>query len=104
MHDLPVGVRATIIPGKTYEYLAAGPPVLAAVPDGDARDLLAAAGNCYLVRPSDVIGIASALERALENWRAGTAPKRPPAALLAQFERRQLTRQLAQILHGVASG
>ena len=104
MHDLPVGVRATIVPGKMYEYLAAGPPVLAVVPDGDARDILAAAGNCYLVRPSDVIGMASALERALKNWRDGTAPKRPPAALLAQYERRQLTRQLARILDGVTSG
>ena len=40
MHDLPKGARATIVPGKTYEYLASGRPILAAVPDGDARDLL----------------------------------------------------------------
>ena len=30
MQDLPHGVRATIVPGKTYEYLAAGRPILAA--------------------------------------------------------------------------
>ena len=40
MHELPEGVSARIVPCKTYEYLASGRPVLAAVPDGDARDLL----------------------------------------------------------------
>ena len=33
MHDLPPGRRAGLIPHKTYEYLAAGRPILAAVPD-----------------------------------------------------------------------
>src|SRR5262249_43094498 len=33
MQNLPVGTRATIVPGKTYEYLASGAPILAAVPD-----------------------------------------------------------------------
>ena len=41
MHDLPPGTRASLIPYKTYEYLAAGRPILAAVPDGDVRDMLA---------------------------------------------------------------
>ena len=41
MHDLPEGRRATIVPGKTYEYLASRRLILAVVPDGDARDLLA---------------------------------------------------------------
>ena len=40
MQNLPAGTRATIVPGKTYEYLASGTPILAAVPDGDARDIL----------------------------------------------------------------
>jgi hypothetical protein len=38
MHDLPEGTRAGLIPYKTYEYLAAERPILAAVPDGDVRD------------------------------------------------------------------
>ena len=44
MHDLPPGRRAGLVPQKTYEYLAARRPILAAVPDGDARDLLEASG------------------------------------------------------------
>ena len=53
MHDLPLEHRSTIVPGKTYEYLAAGPPILAAVPNGDARDILAEAGGAFLCKPSD---------------------------------------------------
>jgi hypothetical protein len=44
MRDLPPGVRVTIVPGKTYEYLASRRPILAAVSDGDARDLLESGG------------------------------------------------------------
>ena len=39
------GVRATIVPGKTYEYLASGTTILGAVPEGDARDILEEAGT-----------------------------------------------------------
>ena len=70
MQTLPPGVRATIVPGKTYEYLASETPILGAVPEGDARDILEEAGNAVLVRPDDVDGIASALERRLEAFRA----------------------------------
>ena len=34
MHDLAPGTRAGLVPGKTYEYLGSGRPILAAVPDG----------------------------------------------------------------------
>ena len=45
MHNLTEGRRVGIIPGKTYEYLAAERPILAAVPAGDARDLSARGGE-----------------------------------------------------------
>src|SRR3954451_984884 len=61
MHDLPDGGRATIVPGKTYEYLAAGRPILAALPGGDARDILRAAGNAYLCSPGDTGAMADAI-------------------------------------------
>ena len=56
MHDLPEGTRAGLIPYKTYEYLGARRPILAAVPDGDVRDMLAPLERVWLVRPADVDG------------------------------------------------
>jgi glycosyltransferase involved in cell wall biosynthesis len=98
MHDLPRGVRAGIVPGKTYEYLGSGRPIVAAVPDGDARDLLSRAPTATLCRPSDVDAMAQAIVSHLRTFHAyGRAPtRRPPVA--ARFERRRLTGELATVL------
>ncbi|MDX6475033.1 MAG: hypothetical protein QOH95_544, partial [Gaiellaceae bacterium] len=74
MHDLPAGRRARIVPGKTYEYLGAGRPILAAVPDGDARDLLERAGNAAVCRPRDVDSLVDAL-RGLVQGRYPAEPR-----------------------------
>jgi glycosyltransferase involved in cell wall biosynthesis len=101
MHDLPDGVRATVVPGKTYEYLASGRPILAAVPDGDARDLLAAAGNALLCRPSDVDGIAAAIVKAYKRSRSGEETPRPPSELLERYAYHHLARDLGGVFDQV---
>src|SRR5262249_54268567 len=61
LHALPPGARSTIFPGKAYEYLASGRPILAAVPAGDARDVLERAEWTVVCAPDDVDGIARGL-------------------------------------------
>jgi glycosyltransferase involved in cell wall biosynthesis len=103
MQDLPPGVRATIVPGKTYEYLASGTPVLGALPDGDARDILGEAGNALLVRPSDVEGIARAIEDAVVRFQEGSLPRPPKDDVVARFEYRRLAESLAAVFDDVLS-
>jgi glycosyltransferase involved in cell wall biosynthesis len=98
MHDLPPGTRARIVPGKTYEYLASGRPILAAVPDGDARDLLARAGSAVLCRPGDVEAMARAIEALADRRRRVPAPD---PAVLRDYERGRLAGDLAALLDGV---
>lgn len=101
MQNLPQGVRATIVPGKTYEYLASGTPILAAVPEGDARDILTEAGNARIVRPNDVDGLAAAIAREVERFRSGSDPRPPDPDVVARFEYRKLAADLAAVLDAV---
>ena len=102
MHGLPPGRRARIVPGKTYEYLAAERPILAAVPDGDARDLLERAG-AMLCRPTDVDAMTEALSRQLDRAGSGKVSGDGRRDFLERFERRNLTRQLAGVFDETVS-
>jgi glycosyltransferase involved in cell wall biosynthesis len=95
MHDLPPGSRAGLIPYKTFEYLAAGRPILAAVPDGDVRDMLAPLRQATLVRPADVDGMAAAIR---ERAAAAPEPDFPPPA---EYARERCVEQIAAVLDGV---
>lgn len=101
LHDLPQGRRASIVPGKSYEYLASRRPVLAAVPDGDARNLFAEVPNAHVCRPTDV----EAMARVIADL-ARRDPPRPrsqgaPDELLQRYERHELTRRLASVFDDV---
>ena len=102
MHKMPAGQAASIVPGKTYEYLASGRPILAAVPPGDALDFVKACPHGRLCEPDDVRGMARAIEDVVATWAAGgqTQPLPPPEPP-SRFERRTLTEQLAQHLCSV---
>ena len=101
MQDLPPGVRATIVPGKTYEYLASQTPILGAVPEGDARDILQEAGNARLVRPADVDAMARELRAAIDERRSGAEPPAPAPDVVARFEYRTLAGRLAKVFDDV---
>lgn len=103
MHDLPVGMRAGLVPGKTYEYLASERPILAAVPDGDARDLLEEAGSAVLARPTDYREMARLIGVEVERWQAGRPAQAPRPDVLRRYERRELTRQLAEVIDSVSA-
>ncbi|UCE27864.1 MAG: glycosyltransferase [Candidatus Coatesbacteria bacterium] len=90
------------VPGKLYEYMGAGRPVLAAVPEGEAaRFVRAVYGEESVTGPDDVSGVARRFVRAFENWRKGEAAVAPEPALISRFYRRRLTSQLGVLLDGL---
>jgi len=98
MHDLPGGERAGLVPGKTYEYMASGRPVLAAVPDGDARDYLEACGTAVLTRPSDERAMERAIAAAIARRDRGEPAAEQRRGAVERFERGRLAEQLAEVL------
>jgi glycosyltransferase involved in cell wall biosynthesis len=102
MHDLPPTVRSRIVPGKTYEYLASGRPILAAVPDGDARDLVASGTGHWLCRPADVEAIAAAIAEQARLAAVGAPDPGPPPGF-DRYSREALTSRLADLLERVTA-
>jgi len=94
MQNLPPGRRSSTVPGKTYEYLASGRPILAAVPDGDARDILESWPSALICRPDDTDAIASAIAAAL----AGETDERVGGGRAQRFSYRHLAGEVAAVL------
>ncbi len=81
-----------LVPGKFYEYAAAGPPILAVTPPGEIESLIAEHALGWVCRPqaaSVKAGLLSALTALAAGW-----PRRPaPAA----FSRREQARAMAAL-------
>jgi hypothetical protein len=101
MHDLPPGQRAGLIPYKTFEYLAARRPILAAVPDGDVRDMLAPLGDVFLVRPADVGAMTSVLHAQIARGQLARVAEGLDSPPLRRLERRQCVARIAAVLDEV---
>jgi glycosyltransferase involved in cell wall biosynthesis len=98
MHSLPESERATIVPGKAYEYMASGVPILAAVPQGDAHDFLSQSGLGLTCAPDAPMQMAAILASQFNEWNRGERSHYPNTRYIDTFNRRTLTKQLAEII------
>lgn len=93
-----------VSPNKLFDYLAAGKPVLAAVPGAVAR-LVAEAGAGYAVPPEDPQALATAALRlaALPAEARQAMGRRGRALVEAEFCREKLAGKLAALLEDIPS-
>ena len=94
---------ALIVPGKTYEYIAAGRPILAAMPPGDARELVRASGTGRVCDPTDVAAMRTVISDQLDALRNGREPSPVDPEILRRYARPQLTAELARVLDTVTT-
>jgi glycosyltransferase involved in cell wall biosynthesis len=88
------GAQATV-PGKLFEYLASGRPVLAIAPSESATaDVLARTGGGWLADGSD----PEAVYRQLRTAFGRHEPVQVDREQLARFDRRRLAGELARVL------
>lgn len=96
--DVAPATRARSVPGKTYEYLVARRPMLAGLPDGDARDLLTGWAETEVRCPAALGCMAHAARSRLERCRSG--PTVPPP-ILDEYERGELAGRLNPVFDEV---
>jgi glycosyltransferase involved in cell wall biosynthesis len=96
------GAEATV-PGKLFEYLATGRPLLAVAPsDSSTADILAQTGGGWLAEAGDAAAIAGVLRQAFSAHRAGHA-RNPKPDVVARFDRRVLAGDLAHLFDQAVS-
>lgn len=84
------------LPGKFFEYLASGNPILAIGPiDGDAAHVLTEINAGVIHERTDTAGLKTSLLKYYEAWRSGVkiTPKN-----VNQFTREELTKKLIRLL------
>ena len=91
------------IPGKLYEYLRTGRPILALAPAGAQTDLLRATGGAWIVEPHDEGGVVEAVRDAYRRWQAGQPGPQADARLVSWFDRRVLVGRFAAELDAVVA-
>lgn len=87
------------LPGKFFEYLASGNPIIAVGPvRGDAADVLHDTGAGQIFDHQNVEGIEAALAGYFKQWQSGQPHS---AGDVSRFTRESLTRQLITILESL---
>lgn len=93
---------AEIVPGKVYEYLGVGRPVIAVAPRGSAIARLLNETQAGLSAPQDdTEAIASIIETFFMRWQGGEEILQSRHDVIQTYERRAAAHQLAHILHSV---
>lgn len=85
------------IPGKTYEYLRAGRPILALTPEGALANLLRRIGGGLVVNPNDTAGVQAAVMESVRRWKEGRANHTADPGAIAGFDRRVLAGRLTEL-------
>ena len=94
--------RSLIVPGKTYEYLASGRPILGCLPEGDARELVSSYEYGFVAEPCDSESIRRVLTNLYETWTRGRLDLPCTASWLPRYQRNQLAAKLAEYLDQVS--
>lgn len=88
-----------IVPGKVFEYLAAGRPILGIGPLGsDVAALVEEAGGGRMFAPEDRDGIAAYLREASRAWAEGRPLSSASPEHVARFDRRRQAGVLADLI------
>lgn len=103
-HVLFLSLPFDYYPGKLFEYMRLGRPVLAVVPGGSAGELIKQAGIGFVVDHAEPEHLSEVLQQIATDYDQFTKMYyQPDWGYISQFERRNLTRQLSEVLNRVVT-
>ncbi len=93
-----------ILPGKTFEYIRLGKPILAlGPPDGEVDRILRELHVGRVLAYEDTAAIGNTLKGWLEQWQQGVLLPTGKGGSVQKFSRKALTRQLAHLFNQLVS-
>lgn len=93
---------AEIVPGKVYEYIGTGKPVIAVAPEQSAiADLFAETKAGFVAHQTNSSGIEQAFLTLYNDQQNGTQSLEPNREAVNRYERRNVTRMLVELLDEV---
>jgi glycosyltransferase involved in cell wall biosynthesis len=90
-----------VITAKLYEYMASGKPILALVPEGEAKTILKKSNLGFFADPCDPASIRDTLIYLFKERERGKLVIKPNWHFIKQFERKNLVRKLSSLFDGL---
>jgi glycosyltransferase involved in cell wall biosynthesis len=87
-----------IVPGKLYEYIGVRRPILALVPEGEARDIVSKLGRGEVAQQDDAAEIARKIKLMYEKYSRGTLDTDYDLSPVPEYRRDLLAGRLAERL------
>jgi len=97
---IPTQNAPTAIPGKAYEYLRSGKPILLISRDNATTDFMKNFDNVYHIKPDDDKKCLEVIEKIYDEGYA-LIKRKPPDALLKKYDRKELTARLAGLFDSI---
>ncbi|MBR9979164.1 MAG: hypothetical protein KFH87_13855 [Bacteroidetes bacterium] len=92
-----------IVPGKVYEYIGSGKPIITLAPEGAVTDVVENTASGLCARSGDIGSIADIFFDFYHQWEQGVLGTAQDRSAVGQYERREVTRRLAALLDDLAT-
>lgn len=97
------GNRTYTTPGKFYELLSIGRPILLLTAPGPTSHLAQRVGGCWIARPNDEAEIRKALLAMFSHWESGAALPQPDQRRIKFYERQKQADRAIQFLSSLTN-
>ncbi|MAT40536.1 MAG: hypothetical protein CL946_13145 [Ectothiorhodospiraceae bacterium] len=91
-----------IVPGKVYEYIGSGRPILTLAPKGAVAEVIAETASGKTARSSDIDAIAAMFLEYYNQWKSGSLGLDQKKELVSRYERKEIAGKLAGLLTDVS--